>query len=276
MHIEVLVKLLDRHTTIDSLGALVTAMSPVMVNGRSISTIAIGLDANVFLKLGSHARREDIVDYLDERHPAPLILPGQAIQEFWNNQLSAIETVSASVKKKFDALRIDAQKIDPNFGEYANEMDGLLLKFGTDYGYVYHESTLRNTLKILELLHRKAISPYVPRQVFQNIAAGRKRTRTPPGFKDEADGDFYIWADFLLGLLLAKEREMAFDHAVMVTQDLKLDWSRSGIAHPVLAAEVRALTGVSFEVWTIEQLYAAIVAEVAEAPQVAAVVPAPT
>ena len=100
-----LLSLLDRRSSIDPLKALVSAMGSTSAKRDTrLSEIAIGLDSSVFLRLGQRAGA-DIVDYLDAEHPAPIILPGQAIQEFWNNQLSVVDTISTSLKKKYDALR---------------------------------------------------------------------------------------------------------------------------------------------------------------------------
>jgi hypothetical protein len=249
---------LDRKTPVNSLDALSSAMRPKAKEANDLNKIAFGLDSSVFLKLGSHKQSADIVDYLDTRHSGPLILPGQAVQEFWNNQLAAVETVATGLKKKFDALKLDASKVDVNFGDYSEKMQSLLDSFSSEYGYVYDEATLRSTSNILDVLKKKAFLSYVPRTRFSDIAITRKRTKTPPGFKDDGDGDFYIWIEFLGGLMQAKDSGQNFQHAVILTNDQKIDWSRAGIAHPVLTAEVAKLVDVTFEVWTVDQFYAAI------------------
>ncbi len=249
---------LDRQINIGSLDALQLSVDRKTKNILRLNTVAIGIDASVFLKLASHKHSADIVDYLDTKHNGPLILPGQAVQEFWNNQLAAIDTISGKLRKKFEALKEDASNIDPAFGEYAKNMEKLLTQFSSEYGYVYDASILHSTSKILEFLKKKAILSYVPRTPFHDIALVRKRTKTPPGFKDDTDGDFYIWADFLYGLMQAKGKKINFEHAVLLTNDQKADWSRANIAHPILTAEVYEVVGVPFDVWTIEQLYNAI------------------
>lgn len=113
---------------------------------------------------------------------------------------------------------------------------------------------IRKTLALLETLAKKASTPYAPRLRFQGIAALRKSTKTPPGFRDEGDGDFYIWVDFLTGLQKAQSDKQAFSRVVLVTMDRKIDWSRAGVAHPILVAEVKALLNVPFEIWTIDRL----------------------
>jgi hypothetical protein len=249
---------LDRRIPIDSLDALWSAVDRKPKINPQLETVAIGIDSSVFLRLASHRNSADIVDYLDSKHLGPLILPGQAVQEFWNNQLAAVDTVAAGVKKKFETLKQDVAKVDPNFGDYAETMGSLLERFSSDYGYVYDASTLRTTIVLLELLKKKAFLSYVPRTRFNDIALNRKRTKTPPGFRDDGDGDFFVWAEFLYGLLREKGLGRAFGHAIILTHDQKIDWSRAGVAHPILAAEVKKLVDVPFDVWTIDRFYEAI------------------
>jgi hypothetical protein len=258
---------LDRQVPIDSLEALFLAVDRRNKKSPELEKVAIGIDSSVFLRLASHKHSADIVDYLDTKHLGPLILPGQAVQEFWNNQLAAVDTVAAGVKKKFDALKLDVAKVDPNFGDYAESMGSLLEQFSSDYGYVYDAATLRTTTFLLELLKKKAFLSYVPRMRFHEIALSRKRTKTPPGFKDDGDGDFFVWVEFLYGLLHAKDQGPEFDHAIILTHDQKIDWSRASVAHPVLAAEVQKLVGVPFDVWTIERFYQAMMENSSEVSQ---------
>lgn len=253
---------LDRQSHIDSLEALHFAATNKNKAKPPVETVAIGIDANVFLKLVGHKKGPDIADYLRAKFDGPLIVPGQAVQEFWNNRHSAIDTQATILKKKFNEFKKEAEKltVDPELSTYVGDMEDTLARFDFDFGYLYDSSTLRSTLTLIESLKSKAILSYVPRQQFYGIARHRKNTKTPPGFRDEAenDGDFYIWADFLYGLLLAKAKGKKFSHAVIVTHDKKLDWSREGVAHPILSAEVRRLVNVPFDVWTIEELHNAI------------------
>jgi len=252
-----LLELLDRRAAVDSLGALVSALSTTTASAANLDSLAIGIDASVFLRLGQRTAI-DIVDYLDAEHSGPLVLPGQAVQEFWNNQLAVVETIATSLRKKFEALKADASKVDGNFGEFSARIESLLEEFENQYGFVYDEATKRNAIKLLETLQRKATVSYVPRSTFLDVAANRKRTRTPPGFEDGRDGDFFIWADFLYGLMQLRSRGAEFNRVVLVTNDKKIDWSRSGVPHPVLAAEIRALFDATFELWDVKQLAKAI------------------
>ena len=221
-HQERLIGVLDRQAAFEPLGALVNALRPVP-NGVALERTAIGLDANVFLRLSGHSKSADIIDYLSSAHSAPLILPGQAIQEFWNNQLQAVDTVTSGLRKKFDVLRADFEKVDRNFGDFASQIAELLDRFGIEHGHVYDEGTVRKTLALLEMLQRRASVPYAPRLRFQDIATQRKRTKTPPGFRDDGDGDFFIWVDLLTGLQHARLNGQEFARAVLVSHDQKID-----------------------------------------------------
>jgi hypothetical protein len=261
--IDALTAVLDRQSPIDSLDALIAAVDRhpeknIQFENIDLEKVAIGIDSSVFLKLATHKNSEDIIDYLGTKHVAPLILPGQAVQEYWNNQHTAILTLSAGIENKFEALKKETEKIDPNFGEYAAAMDDLLKRFSSEYGFIYDKKTIGSTQALLKMLKEKAFLSYVPRTRFHDMAENRKQTKTPPGFKDDGDGDFFVWVEFLYGLLKAKGDSKQFNHAVILTHDRKLDWSRAGIAHPILTAEMKKLVGVPFDVWNIEQLSYAI------------------
>lgn len=263
---------LDRQTSIDSLGALISAVDRKPQKINQLENVAIGIDSSVFLRLATHSKSDDIVDYLGSQHQGPLILPGQAIQEYWNNQYAVIPSVAAAIQKRFDALKQDADKLGPSFPGYAAEMEGLLNRFSSDFGYVFDASTIRPTISLLTLLKDRAVLSYVPRMRFCDIALSRKRTKTPPGFKDDGDGDFYLWVEFLYGLLNARDAGQTFSHAVILTHDKKTDWSRDSIAHPILMAEVQKLVGVPFDVLTIDQFFSEISSKTTATPKAIATV----
>jgi hypothetical protein len=83
--------------SVSQLHALVHALRPA-THAAPLARTAIGLDSSVFLRISGHAKSVDIIDYLNSAHSAPLILPGQAIQEFRNNQLQAVDTVASGLR----------------------------------------------------------------------------------------------------------------------------------------------------------------------------------
>ena len=151
-------------------------------------------------------------------------------------------------------------KVAKDFENYLEQIDALLNQFSAEHGHVYDEATVRRTLSLLEALTKKASVTYAPRALFYEIGTHRKMTKTPPGFRDDGDGDFFIWVDLLTGLLDAQEKGAEYKRVVFVSLDKKVDWSRAGVAHPILVAEIRALLNVPFEIWTIDKLATEIIA----------------
>jgi len=242
----------DRH--LDSLGALAHSLQDARPE-RTLNRTAIAFDTNVLLRLGNHSKSADIIDYLTSASfGGSIILPGQVIQEFWNNQLNAVDSLAASIRKKFEALSAEVSKIDDRFYNFEERFNTLLEEFRGTFGHAYDGGTAGRLGIVVKFLQEKAIVPYVSRAPFAEMAVARKRTRTPPGFKDDGDGDFYVWVDLLAGLLQIRRSGTQIDRVALLSQDRKLDWSRDGIPHPILAAEVEALTGATFEIWTLDQL----------------------
>lgn len=245
--------LLDRRVDIGALSSLSVALKFELPE-RDLAQTIIAFDANVVLRLSKHSKCDDIVDYLRAEFPGHLILPGQVIQEFWNNQFLAIDSISSSVQKKFKDLSDAIGEFDERFGDYAFRFKNLLEQFSEDYGYVFDEKTARKTKLFVDLLLEKARVPFVPRTLIAASAEVRKKSKTPPGFKDGGDGDFFVWADLLLALAELKEEGVEYQRVTLVTLDKKIDWSRGGIPHPILSAEVQAICGAEFETVTVDTL----------------------
>lgn len=251
--LEMVTKILSRTGSVDALASLAGAIQ-FNLPAVAFEQTVIALDANVILRLSGHARSADIVDYLRTDFAGRLILPGQVIQEFWNNQFLVVATKSAEIRKKFEELRQLIGAMDGRFETFSASFSALLDEFNDNFGYVFDEKTVRNTSLVIELLQEKALVPFVPRTSLANVASARKRTKTPPGFKDDLDGDFYVWADLLLGLAQLKEIMPDLQRVILVTLDKKIDWSRDGVPHPILTAEITAICGATFETITIDAL----------------------
>jgi hypothetical protein len=200
----------------------------------------------------------DSVDYLESSHENVFVIPGQSIQEFWNNQLNAVHTVTVSLKRKIDEFAEALSDIDDEFGENIAEMKRLLESLNERRGHIYSPEAADRSVRMIERFKARAMVPYADRSVFSELAKHRKITKTPPGFKDPGDGDFFVWVDALHGLYSAKAAGREFDRVVFVTDDKKADWSRHGTAHPILAAEVMSLLGVPFVIWSLKQFQEAV------------------
>ncbi len=251
--LEDIIQLFERRGQVDGLSALIDALAPDE-GATDLSSTAIAIDSNVFMRLSTHSKSALIIDYLASQHSAPLVLPGQAVQEFWNNQIDAVDTVASKLKKSFEAFSEQVGKIPEELSDFTNRMNALLGEFSEKHGYLYEGATVTKTSDFLSILKEKAVVPYCPRPMIHDMAAHRKSTKTPPGFKDHGDGDFFIWADLLYGLRKLQLEGRAFSTVVLVTNDTKKDWSREGKAHPILAAEIAALLDARFETWTLDKL----------------------
>jgi len=258
---------LDRRVTINAVVELRRAAagerSPDPHDPKSI---AIGLDTNTIFKFGTDRSNTDAVDYLASRHAGPLILPGQVIQEFWNNRLSAIDTQADVLRTRYKTLAEEVLKLEDSFGEYHSRFQLLLDEFRDNFSFAFDSNTASRIGSILTTLQNRSIVAFVPRAMFADLAAIRDQTKTPPGFKDSGHGDFYVWADFLLGLLSARDDGALIDKAVLITGDEKVDWSRGGQAHPILVAEANALLGIPFETWSLSRFREFVSVQLAQVP----------
>lgn len=244
---------LSRTSEFDALTSLSNAIQ-FNLSAAPIEKTIISFDANVILRLSNHARSVDIIDYLRANFSGRLILPGQVVQEFWNNQFVVVQTKSTDIKSKFDDLRKLIDGVDSRFEDFSNRFESLLDEFNSSFGYIFHDRTVGKTQSVIQLLEEKAIVPFVPRELFLDIASVRKKTKTPPGFKDDLHGDFFVWADLLFGLEKIKATVPDLERVILVTLDRKIDWSRDGIPHPILTSEIKEICGASFETITIDTL----------------------
>jgi hypothetical protein len=218
------------------------------------TTFVLALDANVLLNLSKGQTGTEVIDYLSAIHEGPVILPFQALLEFWNNHVGGITGVAEKLRKEFNALDQHVRDLDPNYREFGEDARDLLDKFQNRYGHVLQERQSSDLLALLKALKDKAIVPQAPRNKLGAAAAARKASKMPPGFKDGTLlGDFYVWSELLLGVRWAAV-DHAFDRVVLVTDDTKSDWSTRGTAHPFLCSEMSAWAGVTFETWPLKQL----------------------
>lgn len=214
--------------------------------------LAFGFDTNAIFRLGLGPQGADAIDYLSKRHDGPVIIPGQAVQEIWNNFLAGVEPKAKGVAKKLAELESEMQAIGQELGPLGaaakDAIQQLIDSHGdwTDPGALaVFDGTLKTLLGVAKVSH-------VPRDEFYKLALVRKETKTPPGFRDDARnfGDYFIWADFLYGL--ATTDLSSVDAVVFVTNDQKQDWSRNNVPHPILVSEARLVTGKEFRLWSLE------------------------
>ena len=204
--VEPLRSILNLEVELDHLGKLREALKSSTQDTVPDSSIAIGLDTNVLLNLGKGRQGPDMVDYLSQQHQGPVILPAQALVEFWNNKLSSIQGLAERLQSAFDNLRQTIRELDPGYRRFAEGADALMEQFREQYGHVFDERLATQVITLLDGLDGRAIVPHLPRDLLVGIAEQRQATKTPPGFRDSGDGDFTVWAEFLHGLQLARAR----------------------------------------------------------------------
>ena len=243
-------RVLNRDNPISPLNELRRGLAPVSRAGvdRALP-FAIGFDTNAIFRLGMGSRGPDAVDYLVNSHKGPVIVPGQTIQEVWNNSLSAVLPQAKVVRKKLEELEVEMQKVDQHLGAEGAAVREAITELIATRGDWVDPAALSTFETTLDSLLKAGMTSYVPREGFAALARIRKDTKTPPGFEDNGFGDFFVWADYLYGLA---SESRGFGGAVLVTNDTKKDWSRNGVAHPILVAEAEAVAKVPFELWTLE------------------------
>ncbi len=249
---------LEWEQELPALNSLMSAVRGGTAETDLSPTAAICFDSNVFLNLGKGSRADEVIDYLGKKHAGPIVLPSQVILELWNNHLTGIDAYVSRLSRQFEELNKTVEEIDPQYSGLKDGAKTLARDFQEEFGYVFNEKTRTDLLALLDMLTKTAIVSQLPRAEFSQVASLRKRTKTPPGFKDNGDGDFFVWAEFLQGLLLARTSGKDFDRALLVTDDVKKDWSKNGTPHPILSAELYALVEVPFGVMTLSELKGAV------------------
>lgn len=250
-------KVLNRKIPIDSLTSLIDSMGNKSPVSHDIKNSAIAFDANAILRIPQAKNYVDIFDYISSSN-IPIILPSQILQEFWNNQFSAIDSSGQKFKRKFDDLKKEAKVFDDFNAEISSKIDELLNEIEREFKHVYDEETLSKAKKFLEVLKIKAYLSSVDRSEFYPIAKERMTTKTPPGFKDDGDGDFFVWVEILSGAMKLIDEKVSFEKLIFVTNDAKVDWVINNNAHPILTAEVKKLTNKHFEIWKLQDYLTAI------------------
>ncbi|WP_146244057.1 PIN-like domain-containing protein [Curtobacterium sp. MCBD17_013] len=251
-----LLSVLDRHEVLDSREALRAALDSKnrLEEYQPRGPFILGFDTNAAFRLGLNGTRgANAVDYLRVRHDGPVIIPGQVLQEIWNNSLEGLDPKAKRISAALENLRNEAAGIGQDLGETGEAVERAVAELSGVHGSWIDPSARETFERTLDALIAIGVVANVPRSELLAVARARHETKTPPGFRDPAGnhGDFFVWADFLFGAMEMKAA--AVDAVVFVTNDNKKDWSRNGVAHPVLAAEARAVIGKPFYLWSLEE-----------------------
>ncbi len=249
--LEKILRVLNRDLSIEALPSLVSAVknSP---RSATLASSAIIVDANAILRIPSHQKSADLIDYITAIHTGPVVVPGQVVQEFWNNQASVATTIYNKIQQKHLDLNKEVEKAKGAGLTATNDISTAVAAFREDNEHIFDPELVTKTAQFLEKLTNKVLVPYAPRTGLDTIAAYRKLSKTPPGFKDDGDGDFLVWVDALFGLFRERLKGRNFSSVILLSNDKKIDWCRGHVAHPILHAEMKAILTAHFEVWTLD------------------------
>ncbi|MCS6578381.1 PIN-like domain-containing protein [Curtobacterium poinsettiae] len=220
----------------------------------------VGLDTNALKRLRRDQRAAGEVLAYFESEQIPLVVPGQAAQEFWNNH-ETIASDLGSVITEIGKLQKRVERINssPHINSRIDAISSEISAISEDLQDLSNPHILSESVALWDSLTELASFPFVPRDRFTTIGRDRFETKTPPGFEDKDKsanqlGDFFVWADFLLGAATQLAGSDRVGPVVLVSDDRKPDWVTSERPHPILIAEMRQVTGRAFELMTTNQL----------------------
>lgn len=220
---------------------------------------AVGFDTNALKSYrydGAVNAETDLLSLADMN--IKTILPGQVFTEFWNNHRIFTEASLKEGKQHAVKLRKLIEdyglndRLDIDFDAVIAAIENLIKPPGGDESVV----SLSKSEQVSDVFTDNCSVPFVSRDDFYSIAQSRLNSKAPPGFDDISDkkyalGDFFVWADLLLGLRAANIDKDAIGerrHAIFVTNEKKDDWLSGGKLHPVLQRECFIYTGLQLTV----------------------------
>lgn len=237
---------LDREKTDNSINYLINALNGDKISrsdARRDSIICI--DSNVLLSVASNSDYEFILDYFNSIHEGPIVVSGQSIQEFWNNHKNTMVSKNVDrIKNHIVALKKDIERISIIYSsdETLTSIENLIEDFQQSKGYIYDSNIRQKSIDFIETLKDKLYVRSVNRSKFYKIYTERKSSKTPPGFKDNGSGDFFVWCDFLFSVKEIKNSGYSFSNVIIITDDVKVDWSVNGVLHPILSNEMNIVS----------------------------------
>jgi hypothetical protein len=235
------------------------------------------VDANVLLNLYRYNRRtaEDLVDVLS-RLGDRLVIPHQAVAEFWTNRRTPVAGPPAASKGLHDALGKNRRSVTDAVDGWAKQtattgdvLEAVRASVGAAFDSVAaavdasqedHDPEAPEGdpwLSRLEALLADRVTDRPTPEVFKEcVEEGQRRAKAgePPGFLDleKADGDLDEGAagDYLVWFQATREAQARDSDLVVVTSDEKEDWwwrNRAAFLgpRPELTEEYLGLTGRS-------------------------------
>lgn len=230
------------------LGVLKTPGAPLE------QVLAIGLDTNVLKRLRHDAIWAERMALALQLQSVALIIPGQVVNEYWNNHRVFAGEDWASFGNDFKRLagKLDGISLRRQGDAIVEEIQILISGMSDELDSERSPDYLEKSRALMEVLLAASIKPMASRLRFSELASARSLSRTPPGFADEksksaSHGDFYVWIDYLLGVILL-DSPSDRPHCIWVTDDSKPDWKTGTDGHPALLEEFQYVTGHSLSI----------------------------
>lgn len=142
---------LTRSSSIDPVTPLIASLD-VEADEVDLDRVAIGFDTNALLRVVGHRKSYEVIDYFGRARNAPTILPGQSVQEFWNNQSKGYGSVANKIRADFANLSRTIQSIDDRFDDFSLRFDELFSQFRGSFENVFDEDEQRSTKEFFENL----------------------------------------------------------------------------------------------------------------------------
>lgn len=229
---------------------------------------AIGFDTNALKQLRRlpAATRTSILTYL-QGESVPIILPAQAVQEYWNNHgvfTKDVQNLESDTRKL--AGRFERLQGGPASKAVLDRIASQVNVLAADLADSQNVNLLKESVELWDLLYPTSVVAHAPRMQILELGEARFLSGIAPGFADESKkanrlGDFFVWVDFLVGLLKvlgASTGKPVDESVIFVTEDGKEDWIATGVPHPTLLGEVFHLTGRTLQIMSMNDLNAIV------------------
>ncbi|MGJ3232983.1 MAG: PIN-like domain-containing protein [Oceanicaulis sp.] len=133
---------MERRVEVPVLGAFLESLDE-QSQVSPVEEALICFDTNVLLDWAGSGST-NVTDYLSSVHKYPIVIPGQVLQEFWNNQFSAIQSTPREVKKKFDDFAQAIENIDGSLEWGREGVERALSHLSERYPYLLSGRAAKN------------------------------------------------------------------------------------------------------------------------------------
>ncbi len=222
----------------------------------------IGVDTNIMKRFRRDVSLSERFVLLLAQEKVSIVLPRQCVVEYWNNYKTFANEDWGTYRNDLAKLskKVQVEGVGGRARELIEQISGLVDELAAEL----EESKapdylLKSRLLVRSLVDSGASVPMVSRPRFADLARIRSQIKSPPGFADEklkaaSHGDFFVWCDFMLGVLCHDGASLSGKEVAWVTEDGKEDWKTGGEGHPALFDEFAGVTEANLSVLSFDQL----------------------